>query len=226
MGLRRLLVTTVFLATGDPLDRIRQRPSDQGRFHDSRLGRRSCRPRGSRSDHRSLSVLPARRTTRLAGGNAADPLPHDIGGNGAGVRLHAARVSQGWQLTDTGRPVAWAYSDPRGERVIIAQDHDGNEQHRPHSGRLAHRPEPEFHQRALGEPRRALVSIRAHAGLDQQRAKRQGRRPLRDRPGSPDDRQAAEGCHWNAVRAELVARRSPARRRRTLDPTGASHACT
>ncbi len=34
-----------------------------------------------------------------------------------------------WQLSDTKRPVAWAYSDPRHERVIIAQDNDGNEQH-------------------------------------------------------------------------------------------------
>ena len=35
--------------------------------------------------------------------------------------------SPGQQLTDTRRPVAWAYSHPRLERVIIAQDTDGNE---------------------------------------------------------------------------------------------------
>jgi dipeptidyl aminopeptidase/acylaminoacyl peptidase len=34
-----------------------------------------------------------------------------------------------WQLSDTKRPVAWAYSDPRRSRVIIAQDNQGNEQH-------------------------------------------------------------------------------------------------
>ncbi len=33
----------------------------------------------------------------------------------------------GLQLTDTGRPVAWAYSHPRLERVVIAEDTAGNE---------------------------------------------------------------------------------------------------
>jgi dipeptidyl aminopeptidase/acylaminoacyl peptidase len=36
----------------------------------------------------------------------------------------------GWQLTDTGSPVGWVYSHPRLERVIIAEDADGNEKHR------------------------------------------------------------------------------------------------
>ena len=31
------------------------------------------------------------------------------------------------QLTQTGRPIAWVYSHPRLERVIIAEDSDGNE---------------------------------------------------------------------------------------------------
>ncbi len=35
----------------------------------------------------------------------------------------------GWNFTETGRPVAWAYSNPRRQQVIIAEDDDGNEQH-------------------------------------------------------------------------------------------------
>ena len=36
----------------------------------------------------------------------------------------------GTQLTDTHSPVAWVYSDPRRERLVIAEDLDGNERYR------------------------------------------------------------------------------------------------
>jgi dipeptidyl aminopeptidase/acylaminoacyl peptidase len=36
----------------------------------------------------------------------------------------------GEPVTDTQRPVAWVYSDPWRERLVIAEDRDGNERHR------------------------------------------------------------------------------------------------
>ncbi len=128
MGLRRLLVTTLFLAQAIFATRLAvgQGPGDTS-IHTSggvpavpdQLEASIDRYRFRQHPDLQDWLAGTRRILYLAASE------------GIQQAFVARRPGEpGWQLTDTLRPVAWAYSHPRRERVIIGEDDAGNEQHR------------------------------------------------------------------------------------------------